>query len=51
MREPGPEGGAASTTRSTTTTAPVLTPEMQAKIDEAKQAIIAGTLVVKPYEQ
>ncbi len=29
----------------------VLTPEMQAKIDEAKQAIIAGTLVVKPYEQ
>ena len=30
---------------------PVLTPDMQAKIDEAKQAIIAGTLVVKPYEQ
>ena len=29
----------------------VLTPEMQAKIDEAKQAIIDGTLVVKPYEQ
>ena len=29
----------------------VLTPDMQAKIDEAKQAIIAGTLVVKPYEQ
>ena len=30
---------------------PVLTPEMQAKIDEAKQAIIDGKLVVKPYEQ
>ena len=30
---------------------PVLTPDMQAKIDEAKQAIIDGTLVVKPYEQ
>ena len=29
----------------------VLTPEMQAKIDAAKQAIIAGELVVKPYEQ
>ena len=29
----------------------VLTPEMQAKIDTAKQAIIAGELVVKPYEQ
>ncbi len=29
----------------------VLTPEMQAKIDEAKAAIIAGTLEVKPYEQ
>jgi basic membrane protein A len=29
----------------------VLTPGMQAKIDEAKQAIIDGTLVVKPYEQ
>jgi basic membrane protein A len=29
----------------------VLTPEMQAKIDAAKQAIIDGTLVVKPYEQ
>jgi basic membrane protein A len=29
----------------------VLTPEMQAKIDEAKQAIIDGKLVVKPYEQ
>jgi basic membrane protein A and related proteins len=31
--------------------APVLTPEMQAKINEAKQAIIDGKLVVKPYEQ
>jgi basic membrane protein A and related proteins len=30
---------------------PVLTPQMQAKIDEAKQAIIDGKLVVKPYEQ
>ena len=30
---------------------PVLTPDMQAKIDEAKQAIIDGKLVVKPYEQ
>ena len=30
---------------------PVLTPEIQAKIDAAKQEIIAGTLVVKPYEQ
>ncbi len=29
----------------------VLTPEMQAKIDEAKAAIIAGSLTVKPYEQ
>ena len=29
----------------------VLTPEMQAKIDEAKAAIIAGSLEVKPYEQ
>jgi basic membrane protein A len=29
----------------------VLTPEMQAKIDAAKAAIIAGELVVKPYEQ
>jgi basic membrane protein A and related proteins len=29
----------------------VLTPEMQAKIDAAKQAIIDGELVVKPYEQ
>jgi basic membrane protein A and related proteins len=29
----------------------VLTPEMQAKIDAAKQAIIDGKLVVKPYEQ
>ena len=29
----------------------VLTPEMQAKIDEAKAAIIAGTLEVKPYQQ
>jgi basic membrane protein A and related proteins len=31
--------------------APVLTPEMQAKINEAHQAIIDGKLVVKPYEQ
>jgi basic membrane protein A len=31
--------------------APVLTPDMQAKINEAKQAIIDGKLVVKPYEQ
>jgi basic membrane protein A len=30
---------------------PVLTPEIQAKIDAAKQEIIAGTLVVKPYAQ
>ena len=30
---------------------PVLTPDMQAKIDEAKKSIIDGTLVVKPYEQ
>lgn len=30
---------------------PVLTPEIQAKIDAAKQEIIAGSLVVKPYEQ
>lgn len=30
---------------------PVLTPEIQAKIDEAKTEIIAGSLTVKPYEQ